>query len=109
MIIRIFQVRVRDGKEEEFAEFFYKTEIPMMKGTEGIVQVLPGAPHGDCPRDFSFVMVWNDLASLKAFVGEDYIRTAFRTAARRKTVCSPVRTVPCAKILAGWPRRLLCH
>ena len=72
MIMRIFQVRVRDGKEEEFAEFFYKTAIPMMKGTEGIVQVLPGAPHGDNPRDFSFVMVWKDLASLKAFVGEDY-------------------------------------
>lgn len=72
MIMRIFQVRVRDGKEEEFAEFFYKTAIPMMKGTEGIVQILPGAPHGDSPRDFSFVMVWKDLASLKAFVGEDY-------------------------------------
>ncbi|EEE38666.1 hypothetical protein RKLH11_2510 [Rhodobacteraceae bacterium KLH11] len=70
--MRIFQVRVRDGKEEEFAEFFYKTAIPMMKGTEGIVQVFPGAPHGDSPRDFSFVMVWKDLASLKAFVGEDY-------------------------------------
>ncbi|WP_170337278.1 hypothetical protein [Ruegeria arenilitoris] len=72
MIMRIFQVRVRDGKEEEFTEFFYKTAIPMMKGTEVIVQVLPGAPHGDSPRDFSFVMVWKDLVSLKAFVGEDY-------------------------------------
>ncbi|RLK07257.1 hypothetical protein [Ruegeria conchae] len=72
MIMRIFQVRVRDGKEEEFAEFFYKTAIPMMKGIEWIVQVLPGAPHSDNRRDFSFVMVWKDLASLKAFVGEDY-------------------------------------
>ncbi len=57
MIMRIFQVRFRGGKDEEFAEFFYKTAIPMMKGTEGIVQVLPGAPYGDSPRDFSFVMV----------------------------------------------------
>ncbi len=72
MIMRIFQVQVREGKENEFAEFFYKTAIPMMKATEGIVQVLPGAPHGDSPREFSFVMVWRDLASLKAFVGEDY-------------------------------------
>ncbi len=72
MIMRIFQVLVREGKESEFAEFFYNTAIPMMKRTEGIVQVLPGAPHGDSPREFSFVMVWKDLASIKAFVGEDY-------------------------------------
>ena len=43
-----------------------------MKGTEGIVQVLPGAPRPDSPREFSFVMVWDSLDSLKAFVGEDY-------------------------------------
>ncbi|MEX0306330.1 MAG: antibiotic biosynthesis monooxygenase [Ruegeria sp.] len=72
MIMRIFQVQIREGKEKEFAEFFHKTAIPMMKGTEGIIQVLPGAPHDNSPREFSFVMVWRDLASLKAFVGDDY-------------------------------------
>lgn len=72
MIMRIFQVLVREGKEEEFGEFFHNTAIPLMKGTDGIVQVLPGAPRADNPREFSFVMVWRDLASLKAFVGEDY-------------------------------------
>lgn len=72
MIMRIFQVLVREGKEEEFGKFFHKTAIPLMKGTEGIVQVLPGAPRPDSPREFSFVMIWEDLDSLKAFVGEDY-------------------------------------
>lgn len=72
MIIRIFQVLVREGKEEEFGAFFHNTAIPLMKGTEGIVQVLPGAPRPDSPREFSFVMVWKDLASLKAFVGDGY-------------------------------------
>ena len=71
MIMRIFQVRIRPGKEEEFSKFFYETAIPLMKGTDGIVEVLPGAPHDD-PREFSFVMVWRDLDALKAFVGEDY-------------------------------------
>lgn len=33
--------------------------------------MLPGAPHDD-PREFSFVVVWRDLAALKAFIGEDY-------------------------------------
>lgn len=72
MIMRIFQVLVREGKEKEFGEFFHNKAIPLMKGTDGIVQVLPGAPRPDSPREFSFVMVWDSLASLKAFVGEDY-------------------------------------
>lgn len=72
MIMRIFQVVVRPGKEQEFSTFFHETAIPLMKGTNGIVSVLPGAPRPDSPREFSFVMVWKDLRALKDFVGEDY-------------------------------------
>lgn len=72
MIMRIFQVTTRPGKEAEFSRFFHETAIPLMKGTEGIVRVLPGAPRPDSPREFSFVMVWRDLDALKTFVGEDY-------------------------------------
>ena len=72
MIMRIFQVVTHPGKEAEFSKFFHETAIPLMKGTDGIVSVLPGAPRPDSPREFSFVMVWRDLDALKAFVGEDY-------------------------------------
>jgi len=72
MIMRIFQVVTHPGKEAEFAKFFHETAIPLMKRTEGIVSVLPGAPRPDSPREFSFVMVWKDLKTLKAFVGDDY-------------------------------------
>lgn len=72
MIIRIFQVKTRPGKEAEFATFFYETAIPLMKRTKGILQVLPGAPRPESPREFSFVMVWESIEALKAFVGEDY-------------------------------------
>jgi hypothetical protein len=72
MIMRIFQVVTRLGKEEELGEFFHKTAIPLMRNTDGIVQVLPGAPRAESPREFSFVMVWRDLDAMKAFVGEDY-------------------------------------
>ncbi|NNE88499.1 MAG: hypothetical protein HKN27_10525 [Silicimonas sp.] len=72
MIIRIFQVVTCPGKEAAFGEFFHKTAIPLMKGTPGIVSVFPGAPRPETPREFSFVMIWKDLASLKAFVGDDY-------------------------------------
>lgn len=72
MIMRVFQVTTRPGKEAEFSRFFHETAIPLMKSTKGIVSVLPGAPRPDSPREFSFVMVWKDINSLKAFVGEDY-------------------------------------
>ena len=72
MIIRIFQVVTRSGKEVEFGEFFHQTAIPLMKGTKGIVSVLPGTPRPESPREFSFVMVWKDMDSLKDFVGEDF-------------------------------------
>jgi hypothetical protein len=43
MIMRIFQVVTRPGKEEAFSKFFFGTAIPLMRGTKGIVSVLPGA------------------------------------------------------------------
>lgn len=72
MIIRIFQVVTRPGKEEAFSRFFHDTAIPLMQGTPGIVQVLPGAARPETPREFSLVMVWESLDALKAFVGQDY-------------------------------------
>jgi len=72
MILRIFQVTTRPGKEAEFSKFFHETAIPLMKNTKGIINVFPGAPRADSPREFSFVMIWEDIDSLKAFVGEDY-------------------------------------
>lgn len=72
MIMRIFQVVTKPGKEEAFSRFFHETAIPLMKSTDGCVRVLPGAARPETPREFSFVMVWRDLEALKAFVGEDY-------------------------------------
>jgi quinol monooxygenase YgiN len=72
MIMRVFQVETRPGKEAAFSKFFHDTAIPLMKGTDGIVSVLPGDPRPDTPRQFSFVMIWRDIEALKAFVGDDY-------------------------------------
>ncbi|MXU65959.1 antibiotic biosynthesis monooxygenase family protein [Oceanomicrobium pacificus] len=71
MIMRIFQVEVRPGKEAAFRRFFHDTAIPLMQATGGVEMLLPGAARDDSPRHFSFVMVWRDLDSLQAFVGED--------------------------------------
>ncbi len=43
MIMRIFQVTTRPGKEEEFGRFFRDTAIPLMKRTPAIVHLFPGA------------------------------------------------------------------
>ncbi|EAP75762.1 putative quinol monooxygenase [Roseovarius nubinhibens] len=72
MIMRIFQIVTRPGKEEEFSNFFHEIAIPLMRGTKGIVLVFPGAAREDTPREFSFVMLWESLEALKAFVGEDF-------------------------------------
>jgi heme-degrading monooxygenase HmoA len=72
MIVRVFQVSTYPGKEAEFAEFFHGTAIPLMKSTPGLVSIVPGAPTPESPTEFCMVMVWKDLDSLKAFVGDDY-------------------------------------
>lgn len=46
MIMRIFQVTTRSGKEDEFGRFFRDTAIPLMKSTPGIVHLFAGAPRG---------------------------------------------------------------
>ena len=72
MIMRIFQVTTQPGKEAEFGDFFHNTAIPLMRRTEGLVEVWPGAPRADSPNEFCMVMLWRDLDALKAFVGEEY-------------------------------------
>lgn len=72
MILRLFQVTTKPGKEAAFRAFFENTAIPMMRETDGCLAILPGAARAESPQHFAFVMVWRDLDALKAFVGEDY-------------------------------------
>ena len=72
MIVRVFRVVTHEGKEAAFSDFFHNTAIPLMRSQPGIVSVTAGAPRPETPNEFCLVMVWQDLASLKAFVGEDW-------------------------------------
>lgn len=72
MIMRVFQATIRPGKEKEFSRFFHKTAIPLMRETPGCIELLPGQARQETPREFCFVMIWESLDALKAFVGEDY-------------------------------------
>lgn len=72
MILRLFQVTTKPGREADFAAFFHNTAIPMMLSVDGLLAVLPGAARPETPNAFGFVMLWRDLDALKAFAGEDY-------------------------------------
>ena len=72
MIVRVFRVTVHDGKEAAFADFFRNTALPLVQRQPGLVSVTAGAPRPETPAEFCMVMVWRDVASLKAFAGEDW-------------------------------------
>ena len=72
MIIRVFQVTTRAGKEDEFSRFFHETAIPLMQSTKGLHSVTFGKARTETPREYCMVMVWESLAALKAFAGDDY-------------------------------------
>ena len=72
MIIRIFQVRVHEGKRGEFEKFFRETAMPLMKKQPGLMSLTAGVPRPESPDNFCMVMVWRDLDAMKDFVGEDW-------------------------------------
>jgi heme-degrading monooxygenase HmoA len=72
MIIRVFRMVVHEGKRSEFENFFRNTAIPLVKSQDGIVSVTAGVPVPETPNEICMVMVWRDLAALKAFTGEGW-------------------------------------
>ncbi|AVO36263.1 antibiotic biosynthesis monooxygenase family protein [Pukyongiella litopenaei] len=72
MIVRIFRVRAREGRVDEFRSFFTETAIPLMRRQSGLTTLIPGLPRPETPRDFSMVMVWNSVEALAAFAGDDW-------------------------------------
>lgn len=63
---------MHDGKQPEFEHFFRNTAVPLMKSQPGIVSITAGVPRPETPNEFCMVMVWRDVESMKAFVGEDW-------------------------------------
>ncbi len=74
MIVRIFRARVRAGQLVEFQRRVEQLSIPLVKGQKGMLMYYAGKPMDSGPGEFVMVTVWEDLASLKAFAGEDWSR-----------------------------------
>lgn len=72
MIVRVFRARVRPGKHTEFETLVTRRSIPLVKKQKGLVAFYSGRPTGSSMDEFVMVTVWRDLASVKAFVGDDW-------------------------------------
>ncbi|MFW8634393.1 antibiotic biosynthesis monooxygenase family protein [Cribrihabitans pelagius] len=72
MIIRVFRATVRDDKIDAFKTFLKDTAVPHVRRQKGLVSVTAGLPRPEAPATFCVVMVWESIAALKAFAGEDW-------------------------------------
>lgn len=72
MIVRIFRVITEPGQRASFERFFRETAVPLMKGTDGIEDIIFCLPRPESPDEFAIVMLWRDLEALRAFVGDDW-------------------------------------
>ncbi len=72
MIVRIFRVVTEPGQRARFEDFFRNTAVPLMKGTDGILDITFCLPRPETPDEFAIVMLWRGLDALKAFPGENW-------------------------------------
>ena len=74
MILRVFRAIIHDGKQDEFQRFFLGKALPNVRSRPGLISASVGLPRNESPNEFSMVMVWKDIESLKGFAGEDWRR-----------------------------------
>ena len=72
-IVRVFRARAKPGAVEALEQRLRDEVLPEISTAPGLVAHHAGVPHGDS-RDFLMVTVWEDMAALRAFAGEDYTR-----------------------------------
>lgn len=72
MIIRIFRAVIHEDRVDEFCAFLSGTALPLMHQQKGLVSITAGQPRLGAPNEFCLVMIWDSVASLVAFAGEDW-------------------------------------
>ena len=55
MIIRFFRAVIRDGEQEAFKSFFFRTALPFVRSQKGLESVTIGLPHASTPYEFSML------------------------------------------------------
>ncbi|MDX1485715.1 MAG: antibiotic biosynthesis monooxygenase [Alphaproteobacteria bacterium] len=72
MIVRIFRVRVFEGRTEEWQQKVEAHSIPWMREQDGLIAFYPGKPVDGDSREFSITSIWKDVDSIRHAVGEDW-------------------------------------
>ena len=72
MIVRVFRAITHPGRRAEFEPKAQELSIPLIKRQSGMVMYFAGRPLEPDSREFVMVTLWDSIADLKAFVGEDW-------------------------------------
>ena len=72
MILRIFRVRVREGRAAEFKRMVQEQSIPWLERSDGMLGYFPGEPMDYSSHEFVMVTLWRDIEALKAFAGNEW-------------------------------------
>lgn len=72
MIIRIFRARLKHGARMAYTRLCYETSLPVMHVQPGCRAAYIAPARPDQQDQFVVVSVWNDLASMRAYIGDDW-------------------------------------
>ncbi len=73
MLLRQFRLTVNENKAKEFEAIFRDQILPLVKSQDGLVWVAAGKPWRGDPNAFCMTMLWRDLASIRAFAGDNWL------------------------------------
>jgi quinol monooxygenase YgiN len=72
MIIRVFRTRVKPGMHQDYERLIRAEAVPRMRAAPGLVALHVGYPLEDPPQEFLLMSIWEDMRSLRAFVGRHW-------------------------------------
>jgi len=72
MIIRVFRAQLKPGMRGAFERLCREVSLPFLHAQPGCLTTHIGAAPAGRPDEFVLVSVWVDLASLRAFAGEQW-------------------------------------
>ena len=72
MLIRLLNVKVRPGRQDEFRQALELLSIPDIQSRSGMIACYPGQPLGPNGNEFVLVTVWKDLATSKNHTEQEW-------------------------------------
>ena len=72
MIIRVFVAKTRPGANAKYERMIREQAMPLMQSYLGLMALHTGKSLENGGNEFVMVSIWRDLASLKAFTGDNW-------------------------------------